>query len=140
MAYPTGPMHGKCAKVLYDGTVIDHSSRWSINWTKDAAVYGRQGQEYKEARPGQAGWTGTAEFIFVRSSEQKSAQTLAVSTESTVTLTTGVSSVIKFCFDTTANRLQGQYVVTGLTFDAPVGDLVRCSMTFQGSGPLEFTS
>lgn len=137
MAFPTQPMHGKLAAVTLSGTKIDYSSRWSINWVKDAAVFGRQGKEYKEAYPGQYSWSGSAEFIFVNSSEQQSLIKMAITTDATVALTTGVtSSNICFCFDSTVNRLKGNIIITGLTVDAPVGDLIRASFTFQGSGAL----
>lgn len=140
MAWPTSPIHGKLARVTEQGTAIDYSSRWSINWVKDAAVYGRQGKEYKEASPGQCSWTGSAEFLFVRSSEQKTLQNMAVSTESTITPTSTLTTSLRFCFDTTVNQLRGTVVVTGMTIDAGVGDMVRASFTFQGSGALEFSS
>jgi hypothetical protein len=43
---------------------------------------------------------------------------------------------MEFCFDTTANHLTGDVIITGLTFDAPVGDMVKASFTFTGSGPI----
>jgi len=139
MAFPSTPIHGKLARVTKAGTIVDYSSRWSINWTKDAAVFGRQAQEYKEAAPGQAGWTGSAEFFFVNAAEQGEVLAYAIGTSSTPTLsTTHNSSGLLFCFDTTVNKLQGNIIVTGLTIDAPVGDMIRASFTFQGSGPIKF--
>ncbi len=144
MAFPTTPIHGKIARIEIGAsggaaTVIDYSSRWAINWTKDAAVFGRQGQEYKEATPGQCGWTGSGEFLFVRSSQSTMLYDLAVSTVAAPALTAGVSSTnMRFCFDSTVNRLRGDIIVTGMSVDAPVGDMIRCSFTFQGSGPLIF--
>ena len=143
MAWPTGPIHGKVARVHGGTTEIDYTSRWSINWVKDAAVFGRQGKEYKEASPGQASWGGTIEFTFVRTGEQKTVMDFAISTEGTVVLTTAVtSSAIKFCFDSTLNYLHGLegIIVTGLTVDAGVGDLVRGTLSFTGSGAINFSS
>jgi len=140
MAWPTAPIHGKLARVEMGSTVIDYSSRWSINWVKDAAVFGRQGQEYKEASPGQASWTGTAEFLFVRSSDQEVFQNLAISSDATPSLTTGVTSSITFCFDTTANKLAGDVIVTGFSIDAGAGDVIRCTFSFQGSGAINFSA
>lgn len=150
MAFPALPTHGKLARmglataatastVGCQSTLIDYTSRWSINWTKDAAVFGRQGMEYKEALPGQGSFTGSGEFLFVNSSEQATMIGLMVTTDATVALSTGPAStrILKFYFDSTDNWVCSSGIVfTGLTFDAPVGDLVRCSFTFQGSGPL----
>jgi len=147
MTWPATPTHGKLARILHGTTntavgttAIDYSSRWSINWVKDAAVFGRQGVEYKEAAPGQANWTGTAEFIFIRSSEQASLCNIAVSTEGTVALTTALTTAYKFSLDATNRYLYpiGGFIITGVTFDAPVGDVVRCNYSFQGSGGLKF--
>ena len=139
MAFPTAPIHGKLARVHDGTTIIDFSSRWSVNWTKDAAVFGRQGQEYKQAAPGQAAWSGSAEFFFVNSGQQATLIGKAIGTSSAVSLTTTVDySSFVFSFDTTANRLAGDIIVTGMTIDAPVGDMVRASFTFQGSGPIKF--
>ncbi len=137
MAWPSAPIHGKLARVTADATVIDHSSRWSINIVKDAAVWGRQGKEFKEANPGQASWTGSAEFFFVNSSHQSSfiANVLATSSAYSLTTTVDVANM-EFCFDTTGNHLTGDVIITGLTIDAPVGDMIRASFTFQGSGPI----
>lgn len=149
MAYPTTPISGKIARMglgtvassAAASTMIDYSSRWSINWTKDAHVFGRQGQEYKEAVPGQAGFTGSGEFIFVNSGEQATLHGLCITTDATVALTTGPLStrVFKFFFDTTHNYLSSSGIlITGVTYDAPVGDVIRTSFTFQGSGPIKF--
>jgi hypothetical protein len=140
MAFSTAVLHGRLARVSYNGTVIDHTSRWSINWNRDVATFGRQGQTYKNTYGGQAGWSGSAEFAFSRSSEQTSLQNLAVSTNGSSALTSTASSMFKFCFDTTANRLQGDVWVTGMSIDAPVGDVVKVNFTFTGDGPLEFSS
>ena len=154
MAWPTAPIHGKLARIGLSATLngktsdvastmIDYTSRWSINWTKDAAVFGRQGKEYKEAAPGQAAYTGSGEFLFVNSSEQATFIGLCVTTDATVALTTGALStrLVKFFFDSTLNYLvSSAIVITGMTFDAPVGDIIRASFTFQGSGPVHFVS
>lgn len=154
MAWPTSPIHGKLARIGMSATlngktsnvtstVIDYTSRWTINWTKDAAVFGRQGQEYKEAIPGQAAYTGSGEFLFVNSSEQATFLGLAITTDATVALTTGAMSthLVKFFFDSTHNYLcASAIVITGVTIDAPVGDVIRASFTFNGSGPIHFVS
>lgn len=137
MAWPSSPIHGKLARITADATVIDHTSRWSINYTKDAAVFGRQGQEFKQSAPGQAGWTGSAEFFFVNSSHQSSFVGKVFKASSSYSLTTTVDVAnMEFCFDTTANHLTGDIIITGVTIDAPVGDMIRASFTFQGSGPI----
>ncbi len=144
MAFPSTPIHGKIARIEYGAsggaaTIVDYTSRWSINWVRDSVVFGRQQQEYKEAVPGQCSWTGTGEFLFMRTGNNSSFYNLGISTLATPALTTGVSSTnIRFCFDTTLNRLKGDLIVTGVSIDAPVGDMIKCTFTFTGSGPLIF--
>lgn len=154
MAWPTAPIHGKLARIGRSATLngktsdvgstmVDYTSRWSINYAKDAAVFGRQGKEFKEALPGQANYTGSGEFIFVNSSEQSSVYGYCIGASSSYDLTTGPISTkyFKFFFDSTLNYLVSSgLIITGITFDAPVGDLVRASFTFQGSGGIHFVS
>ncbi len=147
MAFPATPIHGKLARFGFGSTssaaqttFVDYTSRWAINWVRDAVVFGRQNQEYKESLPGQESYTGSGEFIFVNSSEQSTLLGLCVTTDATVALNTGpLQNKLKFCFDSTLNFLYtSAVVITGLTFDAPVGDLVKCNFTFQGSGAIKF--
>ena len=154
MAWPTAPIHGKLARIGMSATLngktsnvqstfVDYTSRWSINVTKDAAVFGRQGKEFKEAVPGQVTFTGAGDFIFVNAVQQASLIATVVNVSSAYTLSTGPLStqLFKFFFDSTLNYLVSSgIVITGLTFDAPVGDLIRCSFTFQGSGGIHFVS
>lgn len=144
MAWSTGVTHGKKARVLAYTTVgdtaIDWSSDWSISVTQDAAVFQRQGQQYKEALPGQSAWTGSANFMFVPgSSEQRTLIDRILTTNATV-ITTALTTQIKFCDGSTLNYLRGDMVITGLNITAGVGDIMKCSFTFQGSGILTMTT
>lgn len=154
MAWPTAPIHGKLARIGVSATLngktsdvqstlIDYTSRWSINYTKDAAVFGRQGKEFKEAVPGQAAYTGSGEFLFVNAAQQASVIATNIGGSSSYNLTTGPLSTqyFKFFFDSTLNYLVSSgLIITGITFDAPVGDIIRASFTFQGSGGIHFVS
>ncbi len=154
MGWPTAPIHGKLARIgmsatlngktsNVQSTMVDYTSRWTISISKDAAVFGRQGKEFKEAVPGQAAFTGSGDFIFVNAAQQASLVATIVTGSSVYALTTGPLSTqyFKFFFDSTLNYLVSSgLVITGLTFDAPVGDLIRCSYTFQGSGGIHFVT
>ena len=147
MAWSTGIMHGRLARVAVGGTstavaatYIDYTSDWSISWSRDSASVQRQGQEYKESVGGQAGWTGTINLCFVRNSALSVAdlQGLAVSTK--LNPATAVSTDIHFCFGSTMERLEGDFWVTGYNITAAVGDIIRASISFTGNGAVEFSS
>ena len=143
MAWPTAPIHGKIARIAIGTTasgaaattMIDYTSRWVLNYSKDAVVYGIQGAEYKYAVPGQRSMAGSGEFVFVCSSDQSTLIGMAVTSAAAAITTTVDSTKLKFFFDSTQNFLHSTgVIITGLTFDAPVGDLIRCTFTFQCHG------
>lgn len=147
MAWSTGPMHGRLARISVGGTAtnaaatkIDYTSDWSIQWNRDVATVQRQGQDYKESFAGQAGFSGTINLCFIRSSTVEAAnlQGLAVSTK--LNPATAVSTDIHFCFDSTMERFEGDFWVTGYSVNAGVGDVVRASISFTGHGAAEFSS
>lgn len=143
MAWPTVPTHGRLARVTVAGTAIDYTSDWALNWSRDVATVQRQGQDYKDSFGGQAGFTVSLNGPFVNSSELKSMMALAISTQgATAYLGSTGSTVYKFCFDTTANAVNfpGGLVLSGMNINAAVGDVIRASYTFTGSGPAEFSS
>ena len=143
MAWPTVPTHGRLARVTVQGTAIDYTTDWSLAWSRDIAGVQRQGQDYKDNYGGQAGWTITLNGPFVNSSELRSLMALAISTETTVVqLKSTGSTSYRFCFDTTDNKLQttGGMILSGMNITAAVGDVIRCSYSFTGSGAIEFSS
>lgn len=143
MAWPTVPVHGRLARVTVSGTAIDYTSDWSLSWSRDVATVQRQGQDYKDSVGGQAGFTITLNGPFVNSSELKSLMAMAISTNgATAYLASTGSTVYKFCFDTTANAINcpGGIILTGMNITAAVGDVIRASYSFTGSGAVEFSS
>ena len=143
MAWPTVPIHGRLARVSVAGTEIDYTTDWTLNWTRDVATVQRQGQDYKDSYGGQAGFTVTLYGPFVNSSELKALMAYAISTNgSTNSLASTGATTYKFTFDTTSNKVQfpGGLILTGLGISAPVGDVIRCTYNFTGSGAVEFTS
>jgi hypothetical protein len=151
MAWTTAVLHGRLARISVGGTAtdaattnIDWTSRWSLNWNRDIATFGRQGQTYKNTFGGQANWSGSLEFAFIRATaaaendELTALQGLAVS--SALDPTSVVKSDVLFCLGTTGQYLNGDFWVTGYSVDAPVGDIVKCNLTITGSGPIQFSS
>lgn len=147
MAWSTGVMHGRLARVAVGGTAtnaaatyVDYTSDWSMSWSRDVATVQRQGQDYKETFGGQAGWTGTINLCFIRSStvEAGALQGLAVSTK--LNPATACSTDVHFCFGSTMERLEGNFWVTGYNITAAVGDVIRASLSITGDGAVEFSS
>lgn len=143
MAWPTAPVHGRLARVTVAGTAIDYTSDWTLNWSRDIATVQRQGQDYKDSFGGQAGFTVSLNGPFVNSSELKALMAVAISTGgATAYLASTGTTTLKFCFDTTDNKLTfvGGLILSGMNITAGVGDVIRASYTFTGSGPVEFSS
>ena len=147
MAWSTGAIHGRLARVAKGGTstavaatYIDYTSDFALQWSRDVATVQRQGQEYKETFAGQAGWTGSINLCFIRSStvEAGALQGLAVSTA--LNPATAVSTDIHFCLGTTMERIEGDFWVTGYSITAAVGDVVRASLSITGHSAIEFSS
>jgi len=147
MAWSTGVMHGRLARVAIGGTAtnvaatyIDYTSDFTLNWTRDVATVQRQGQDYKETFGGQAGWTGKINLCFIRNSAVAAAdlQGLAVSTK--LNPATAVSTDIHFCLGSTMERIEGDFWVTGYSISAPVGDVIRASINITGHSAIEFSS
>ena len=55
MAGNTTPIHGKVCRVEKNSVVMEWTEGWSITVTLDMADISRQGQDWKENLPGQAG-------------------------------------------------------------------------------------
>lgn len=135
MAYNTTPFHGKVCRVEKNNVAMDFSKGWNIQSSLDMADVSRQGQYWKEGVPGQAGWNGSFEAHFVAgNTEQKAFFDNLVSATPGTKLTD-----VKFLLDGSTNAYTGNIYITGITINAPIGDAVSASISFQGDGALTLT-
>jgi len=135
MAYNTTPFHGKDARVEKGDTAMDYSAGWNINVQLDMADANRQGQDWKEGLPGQAGWSGDfSAQIVLGNTEQKAF------VDNLVTASPGTKLTdVKFLLDGSTNAFTGNIYITGCSIGAPVGGVATYTFNFQGDGALSVT-
>ena len=132
MAYSTTPFHGKLCRVEKNNVVMDYSKGWSLNVNLDMADASRVGQHWKEALPGQAGWSGSFEiYATLGNTEQKAFF------DNIVTATPGTKLTdVKFLLDATTNGFSGNIYITGVSINGTMGGVVSATVNFQGDGAL----
>lgn len=132
MAYNTTPFHGKLCRVEKNNVVMDYSKGWSLNVNLDMADASRVGQHWKEALPGQAGWSGSFEiYATLGNTEQKAFF------DNIVTATPGTKLTdVKFLLDATTNGFSGNIYITGVSINGTMGGVVSATVNFQGDGAL----
>jgi len=111
---------------------MDYSKGWSLNVTLDMADSSRVGQNWKEAIPGQAGWSGSFEiYATLGNTEQKAFF------DNIVTATPGTKLTdVKFLLDATTNGFSGNIYITGVSINGTMGGVVSATVNFQGDGAL----
>ena len=135
MAYNTTPFHGKACRVEKNDVAMEYTDGWSIDVTLDMDDISRQGQDWKEGLPGQAGWSGSFSGSFVAgNTEQK------VFFDNLITATPGTKLTdVKFLLDASTNAFTGDIYVTGFSMNPTVGGKASFTINFQGDGALTLT-
>jgi predicted secreted protein len=135
MAYNSTPFHGKVCRVEKNSTSMDYSKGWSLSVNLDVADSSRVGQHWKEALPGQAGWSGSFEVYFVAGNTEQKAFF-----DNLVTATPGTKLTdVKFLLDASTNAFTGNIYITGISIAAQMGAVVTATINFQGDGALTLT-
>ena len=132
MTYTATPTHGKVARLEKSDTAVDYIGEWNLDVHLDMAGIERQGQQWKTALPGQAGWSGSCKGQAVLgNTEQKALH------DNLVTATPGTKLTdMKFLINGSTEGWNGNLFVTSIKVAADVGGLVSIDMTFQGDGAL----
>ena len=132
MAYSNIPFHGKVCLVSWEGTAIAYQKGWSLSVSLDMADASRSGQNWKEALPGQGGWSGSFEMYFVPGNAQ---QILVYN--NLIIAAPGVKLTgTKFLQDIVTNYFSGNFFVTGILINATMGGVSSATVNFQGDGAL----
>jgi len=135
MAYSAVPFHGKVCLVEWEATVIAYQKGWNISVNLDMADASRSGQNWKEALPGQAGWSGSFEMYVVPGNAQ---QILVYN--NLIIAAPGVKITgSKFLQDIDTNAFTGSFFVTGISINATMGGVASATVNFQGDGALAQT-
>jgi len=135
MSYSAIPFHGKVCLVEWEGTVIAYQKGWQITVNLDMADASRAGQNWKEALPGQAGWSGSFEMYVVPGN----AQQILVYNNLIIAAPGTLISASKFLQDVDTNAFTGAFYVTGISINATMGAVASATVNFQGNGALTQT-
>ena len=136
MAYNSTPFHGKVCRVEKNNVAMEYSKGWNLNVNLDMADASRVGQDWKEALPGQAGWSGSFEAYFVAGKKKKKAFF-----DNLIAATPGTKLTdVKFLLDAEANAFTGDIYITGMSVNATIGNVVSATINFQGNGALSLTN
>jgi len=142
MAGNTTPIHGKVTRTALgtagSGTVIEHTDGYSISVSLDVADISRQGQDWKESLPGQAGWSGSFSGQLVAGNTQQKAILDNIIAAAPGTKLTGATA-LSFLLEDTGDYLSGDSYITGVSISPGIGDAVKFSVNFQGTGVLALT-
>lgn len=140
MAGNTVPIHGKVTRTSY-GTApqdeIEYTDGWTIDVALDMADASRVGQNWKEMLPGQAGWSGNFSGSVVLGNTQQIAvfNSLVQATPGTLFDDGGATS-LSFLLEDTVDYFHGDLYVMGMSINAAIGDIVKFTFNFQGTGVL----
>jgi len=106
-------------------TTIGEITTWSVEQTTDVIEDTAMGDTSKTFVAGLVSWTGSCEAIL---SDSDAGQAL---------LDNGSSlTAVDFFFDSTTSAYKGNAIVTALSSSATMGEMIKVSVTFQGTGAL----
>jgi len=127
-------MHGKNASVKLNTHTVAYMTDWTITASLDVADSSALGDDWRTGVAGLASWNGTMNGHFDLTDTEQAAIHDALVTSSP----TGIVSTARFYVNDT-NYYSGTIIITGVNPSAGIGDLVKLSITFQGSGALSYT-
>ncbi len=136
MAYNAVPFHGKAVRVEKNDVAMEFSEGWNMDVQLDMSPANRAGQNWKEALPGQAGWSGSFSAQFVAgNTEQKAFLDNLVAAAPGTKLTD-----VKFLLDSATNAFTGDLYIIGVSMGPGVeAGTVVWTFTFQGNAALTLT-
>jgi len=136
MAFNSTPFHGKVCVVEKNNVVMAYSKGWSASVQLDMADSSRVGQDWKEALPGQGGWSGSFEIYFVAGNTEQKAFF-----DNLIAATPGTKLTdVKLLLDGTTNALTGNIFITGFSISTNISSVVSATMNFQGDGAVSLVS
>jgi len=135
MPYNTEPFHGKLCRVEKNDVKMEYGDGWRIDVDVDMGEAPRQGQHWKEALPGLAGWRGSFSGQFVAGNTQQKAffDNLIAATPGTML------TDVKFLLDGATNAFTGNIYLISFSIDTGIGGVVKFTFNFQGDGQLSLT-
>jgi predicted secreted protein len=127
-------MHGKDASFKLNTHVVGEATDWTISASLDIADSSAMGDDWKSGVAGMASWSGSANMHFDLTDTYQAAVHDALVTASP----TGSITTARF-YVNASNYYSGSILITGVNPTAGIGDLVKLSVSFQGTGALSYT-
>jgi hypothetical protein len=106
-------------------TTVGEVLSWSVDQQSDVIEDTAMGDTAKTFVAGLTSWTGSCEAIL---SDADTGQ-LLLDNGSTQT-------ALDFFFDSTTSAYKGNAIVTGISSSASIGDMIKVSLSFQGTGAI----
>lgn len=124
-------IHGKEGALSLGGTNIAMLTEWTLNETVDTVECTAMGDTSKMYKAGIKGFEGSADCIWANDDTTGYIAQFTVGTEYA-----GVFYVTDSATDAADLKYTGQVIVTGIEITATMDDVVRASVSFQGTGAL----
>ena len=124
-------IHGKEGALSLGGTNIAMLTEWTLNETAETVDCTAMGDQSRVYKAGIKGFEGSAECIWAKDDVAGYVGQFTVGTEYA-----GVFYVTDTTPDTADLKYTGQVIVTGIEVTATMDDVVRASISFQGTGAL----
>lgn len=124
-------IHGKEGALSLGGTNIAMLTEWTLNETADTVECTAMGDASRKYKAGIKGFEGSAECIWANDDTTGYVGQFTVGTEYA-----GVFYVTDSATAVEDLKYTGQVIVTGIEITATMDDVVRASVTFQGTGDL----
>jgi len=124
-----GALHFNGATGASTGTNVTEITNWSLSSEANAIETSAMGDTFRSFTPGLKSWEGTADVVWTDSADSGSVDTI---------VTIGQTGTI-FCYPLASDtdmKLSGDVIITGIEYTQDLEDVMRASVSFQGTGTL----
>lgn len=123
---------GKEGKLVNTAADVADVKGWTLDIGVDALEDTALGDDWKTYVAGLNEWTASADAIWAVATDTDGQTAMQTS------FLAGTAVTLKFYVDDT-NYYSGSAIITSMSIEDQVDDLVLCSFEFQGSGALSYT-
>jgi hypothetical protein len=127
-----GALHFNTAIGQTTGTNVTEVTNWSLSSEANAIETSHMGDTFRSFTTGLKSWEGTADVVWTDSTDSGSVDTI---------FQIGDTGTI-FCYPGGAGgteldaKLKGDVIITGIEYTQDLEDVMRASVSFQGTGTL----
>lgn len=130
---------GNDGQVVLNGQAVVSTRNFSVDMTADTIETSTMGTDVRTYVKGMSAWSGSADIYFNTSDYQ--ANTIITCTSTAAIGSTPIG--IKFYLDQDDSNdvvLYGNGIITGYSVSSSMDGLVEATISFQGSGPINYSS